>query len=59
MANIPRFYNVLIQMRTYLYLLKAGLITLFPTAAWASILGRMGGGGRVPPVFGVGGGTNI
>ena len=33
--NIPRFYtvHVLIQMRTYLYAcLKAGLITLFPTA---------------------------
>ena len=33
--NIPRFYNVhvLIQIRTYLYAcLKAGLITLFPTA---------------------------
>jgi hypothetical protein len=33
--NIPRFYNVhvLIQMWTYLYAcLKAGLITLFPTA---------------------------
>jgi hypothetical protein len=33
--NIPRFYNVhvLIQMRTYLYAcLKAGIITLFPTA---------------------------
>jgi hypothetical protein len=33
--NIPRFYNVhvLIQVRTYLYAcLKAGLITLFPTA---------------------------
>ena len=33
--NIPRFYNVhvLIQVRTYLYaFLKAGLITLFPTA---------------------------
>ena len=33
--NIQRFYtvHVLIQMRTYLYAcLKAGLITLFPTA---------------------------